>query len=434
MKEKFLSMQKIESRLENFQEIDKNFATASLKVMYLGKNPNGTFFSKDAVEKNMHTLINMPIVGEFDSETRDFKGHGGEVIIDEDDNMHLRPTTRPYGVVPESFEYEWIMDDIGDDRQKETLVIHGIILWTKHYEEAANILLNQSSHSMEISVDDGSWNEEYEVFDVTNFSFHALCVLGDKVQPAFSNSHFYSEIKEFKEEFAQMLSEYSSIVPKKEDKQLMTEEEKLELFKKKKKEDEEEAKKKAKAQKDKKDIEEDDPSEDDPEKKEPKDKEDDPKKDKETDKKDQPKDKEPSKNEPKDDKPKDSDPEKLKTEIEDLKEKLKEKEEELKKLRSFQQGVLSAQHEAAFDNLMKKYRLEEADIEVDDIHAFSLDQLEEKMLMAVGRKAVNGKFSLDEPLEEKLPKNKVDLSKTSKIGSSRYGELFEKFSVDKEKY
>lgn len=408
-----------ESQLENFQEIGENFATASLKVLYLGKNPNGSYFSKESVEKNIHSLKNMPIVGEFSNELKDFKGHGGEIVV-EDEKIYLRPTTRPYGVVPESFSYEWIMDDVGDGRQKETLVVHGVILWTKHYEEASNILFDKMSQSMEIKIDDGNWNEEYEVFEVTDFSFYALCVLGENVNPAFSNSHFYSEMNEFKAEFTLMMNELNSEISQKEDKHLMDNKD-LELFKKKKDEEE-----KAKEKKDLEDKKKDEnPSKVDPKKKEKdleKDKQADPK-EKKTDIPEKDKDKE---NDPVE-KSKELDPEKLKSEIDDLKTKLKEKEEELKKLRSFQQGVLQAQHEAQFESLMAKYNLVEADIELDDIFEFSLEQLEEKMLMAVGRKAVNGNFSL-ETIAEELPKNKVDLTKTTNVKSDPYGGLFQTFS------
>ena len=45
------------------------FSLAKIYVMYVGKNPNGSIISKEAVERNIETLRNIPIVGEYIRET-----------------------------------------------------------------------------------------------------------------------------------------------------------------------------------------------------------------------------------------------------------------------------------------------------------------------------------------------------------------------------
>ena len=207
----------IETSFDNFMEIDERFSTCSVKVMYVGKNRNGSFFTKDSVEKSLESLKNMPVVGEFKSDKDDFGSHGGKLEITEE-AITLVPTTRPYGVIPETFEHEWIEEDIGDGRIKETLVIHNVILWTNHYEEAFNVLIDGSSQSMEIEVKDGIWNEEFEVYQINDFNFLSLCILGKDVEPAFENSRFYSYQKaEFKKEWDEMLKELSYSLSQKED-------------------------------------------------------------------------------------------------------------------------------------------------------------------------------------------------------------------------
>lgn len=177
--------------------------------MYVGRNRNGSHFSRQSVEDALGTLKNMPVVGEWSDDREDYKGHGGKIVLTDDD-IKMIPTTRPWGVIPESFSHEWIQEDIGEGRTKETLVIHDVILWTAHYEQALSALLKNSSQSMEIEVVDGEWNEELEIYDITKFKFLSLCILGENVEPAFENSHFYTlDKKTFEAEFHTMLQELS---------------------------------------------------------------------------------------------------------------------------------------------------------------------------------------------------------------------------------
>lgn len=203
------NVQKVKASLSNFQNIDENFSRGSVKVMYVGRNRNGSHFTRQAVEDALGSLKNMPVVGEWSDEREDYKGHGGKIVLTDDD-IKMIPTTRPWGVIPESFSHEWVQEDIGEGRTKETLVIHDVILWTAHYEQALSALLKNSSQSMEIEIVDGEWNEELEIYDVKKFNFLSLCILGENVEPAFENSHFYSlDKKAFQKEFHSMLHELS---------------------------------------------------------------------------------------------------------------------------------------------------------------------------------------------------------------------------------
>ena len=48
--------------VSDIKEINSSFASGSLKVMYLGANRNGSFFSIESVEKAVPTVHNVPIV------------------------------------------------------------------------------------------------------------------------------------------------------------------------------------------------------------------------------------------------------------------------------------------------------------------------------------------------------------------------------------
>ena len=75
------------------------FSLAKIYVMYVGKNPNGSNISKEAVERNLDTLKNIPIVGEYVREDNNFLNHGGDLVI-EDSEIRFLNTTTPIGVIP----------------------------------------------------------------------------------------------------------------------------------------------------------------------------------------------------------------------------------------------------------------------------------------------------------------------------------------------
>lgn len=174
--------------------------------MYTGKNRNMSIITKDAVTKALPTLVGIPIVGEYSVENEDFKGHGGSIDLNSYKYIH---TTKPYGFVPESATYEW--EEVKTrDGSREYLTIDGCYLWTGRYEEAYSIIEKGKGQSMEIEVTEGAWDESQEAYQIDNFNFSALCVLGDDVEPAFEDANItaYSLDRDsFKQEFSQMLEE-----------------------------------------------------------------------------------------------------------------------------------------------------------------------------------------------------------------------------------
>src|SRR5690606_1460675 len=141
-----------EASISDVKQINPLFSTCKVRVLYTGKNRNMSIITKDAVEKALPTLKNIPIVGEYSEEAQDYKGHGGKIDLDTYKYVH---TTKPYGVVPESATYEW--EEVNG---KEYLTIHGCYLWTGRYEEAYDVIKNGKGQSMEIEVVDGRWDEE----------------------------------------------------------------------------------------------------------------------------------------------------------------------------------------------------------------------------------------------------------------------------------
>ena len=206
----------------NIKEINSSFATGTLKVMYLGDNRNGSHFSKNAVEKALPSLCNVPIVCHWDDQSGMIGGHDIDVVKTEDGSLRLKNLTEPCGVVPDhaSFYFTTEYDDNGCEH--EYLVIDGVILWKRQdvYRHIVEDLNGMVEHSMEITVKENSTTPD-GYFDVTDFEFTALCLL-ERDEPCFQGSglELYSA-QNFKQKMEQMMLEikdsFNLITTSKED-------------------------------------------------------------------------------------------------------------------------------------------------------------------------------------------------------------------------
>lgn len=188
------------------------FSVGKIYVMHTGENPNGSYISKETVERNLKTISNIPIIGEFNVEAENFKGHGGEMLITEDGEMNYIHTTSPLGVVPESADIYWenITDKEGVER--EYLVVDGIYMWNRYEKEVSALKEDEFGQSMEIEVADYEFDEDENHIRIEDFSFSALCILGidkngaERVKPAFDDAKIITYSKNnFKDELSEML-------------------------------------------------------------------------------------------------------------------------------------------------------------------------------------------------------------------------------------
>lgn len=409
-----------QASISDVKQVNPLFSTARVRVLYTGRNRNMSIITRDSVEKALPTLKNIPIVGEYSVENEDYKGHGGKIDLDSYKYIH---TTKPYGVVPESATYEWEEVKGRDGSIREYLVINGAYLWTGRYEEAYDVIENGKGQSMEIEVTNGEWVEEEEAYRIDNFIFSALCILGDDVEPAFEDANItaYSLDKEsFKQEFSTMLSELKESLSYEKEENLMLKEllEKYNLTVEdltakgidfnEITEDELEAKiievfeidvegsqgcdkcnGECNGECEKQtDIEPEgdvDPEGD----KEPKG-EGNPEGEGDVDPEaqtDNPEDVEPNA----DVEALNSRIEELETENHSLTESVNKLTEEVKSLREFKLEVEKADHEAKVQEMFSNFQLNEADVEGLDIHAFSLEEIEEKCYAILGRKLASKK-------------------------------------------
>lgn len=174
--------------VSDIKEINSSFASGSLKVMYLGANRNGSFFSRESVEKALPTLHNVPIVCHWDDEAGEIGGHDVEVVASEDGSLRLKNLTEPCGVVPEHAQFRFVEEEDDEGVSHVYLEIDGVLLWKRQdvYRHIIDDLGGKVKHSMEITVIDGAVDSS-GYYNVHNFEFTALCLL-ENCEPCFQGS------------------------------------------------------------------------------------------------------------------------------------------------------------------------------------------------------------------------------------------------------
>jgi hypothetical protein len=211
------------AKISDVKNLNPSFSTCSVRILYTGRNRNMSLITKNAVKKALPSLVGIPIVGEYSVDANDFKGHGGQIDADTYKYIH---TTKPYGFVPESADYSWEEVKGRDGTTREYLRIDGCILWTGRYEEAYDVITKGKGQSMEIEVSEGQWLDDEDVYQIDNFIFTALCVLGDDVEPAFEDANIraYSINKDsFNAEFNTMRKEFDKSLSSKEGNDMLKE-------------------------------------------------------------------------------------------------------------------------------------------------------------------------------------------------------------------
>ena len=143
---------------QDIEKINPFFSKVKIYVLYEGLNRNGSYLSRNAIEKAIPTLYNIPIVGEYLVEEQNFGGHGAKVVKNEQGEFQMVLSTRPYGVVPESAKIYWETVNEDDGAQRDYLVVDGAFLWSGRYPELQTIY------------DEGHYNQSMEI-EMTNANY-----------------------------------------------------------------------------------------------------------------------------------------------------------------------------------------------------------------------------------------------------------------------
>lgn len=207
--------------------INPGISKCEIKVMYLGKNRNGSFIDKNTAIQMANSLPCTPIVAAYNENKEDFGDHG-EVLHIEDGEIKFSCKTVPYGfVAPDADVWFQKFDDtneFGETTTREYLMTTGY-LWTGQYPELDKCINEGQGQSMEIDDVDGHWTKDsndIEFFIINDAIFTKLCILGDDVEPCFEGasvtspevSEHFSYNKEFSHTLFAMMNELKSALTK----------------------------------------------------------------------------------------------------------------------------------------------------------------------------------------------------------------------------
>ena len=205
---KFLSVASISSpEFINLQPMDINplMSACDIKVLYIGKNRNGSVITKEVATEMAKTLRGAPIVGYYKKNKEDFRDHGEQTVI-EGGQVTINKLTKPYGFVAPNAEV-WFQDFEDEDPVNGGTVTRTYLmttgyLWTGQYEEAQQIIDDGGKpHSMELDKKSlqGGWTNDpitgVEFFIINDAIFSALCALGDDVEPCFEGSAIIPKVE-----------------------------------------------------------------------------------------------------------------------------------------------------------------------------------------------------------------------------------------------
>lgn len=78
--------------------LNPGISKCEIKVLYLGKNRNGSYINRETALQMANSLPGSPIVGAYREVVEDYGDHG-EVAHIEDGDVNIFCKTKPYGFV-----------------------------------------------------------------------------------------------------------------------------------------------------------------------------------------------------------------------------------------------------------------------------------------------------------------------------------------------
>ena len=184
-----------------FEKVNDEFVKVTISVMSCDQIANGTKFTKEAVTNALDTLNYAPLLGYFNGD--DFEGHGIEYVIS-DSEFKCTVKTIPFGVVvKDSQRWEKVQKQNGE---YEDYLVVDAYMWSRYEEATSKVKENKCNQSMEVICNAGTYKEE-GYFEVTDFSFSGLCILGENVAPAFNLAKVRTSESFDKDEFTSIFEE-----------------------------------------------------------------------------------------------------------------------------------------------------------------------------------------------------------------------------------
>lgn len=180
----------------NLEPCTDMVSRCQIKVLYVGKNRNGSFITKEVATKMANTLPTCPIVAKWREGVGDFGDHGMTLVL-EDGEARTVCKTMPFGfVAPDAkvwFQKFNDTDAFGNETEREYLMTEGY-LWTGQFPEVRKAVDEGQPQSMELDNEtlDGDWATDpstgLDFFIINDAVFSKLCILGDDVEPCFEGA------------------------------------------------------------------------------------------------------------------------------------------------------------------------------------------------------------------------------------------------------
>ena len=163
--------------VETFEVSDNSkdgLMPVSLKSCHIGVNRNQSCISEDVMKADMSSFKGRPILANIiKTDTGEYEFHSHDVEFNEDGEMEY--LERPVGVISQIDEPYLEYDK---DEDKTYLHVNGHIF--TEYSRAAEILERRRTCkcSVEIAVNEMSWNGEDDYLSIDSFTFMGVTILG----------------------------------------------------------------------------------------------------------------------------------------------------------------------------------------------------------------------------------------------------------------
>ncbi len=193
------------SEISDIAALNSSFDKGVLRICYAGKNKNGSYLSKETIERSIPTLFNCPVVCNYDRETDTLGGHDMELVHSEDGSPKIVNLTTPVGVIPESAGV-WFEEIKEEDGETHEYLCADVLLWKR--QEAYDKIKRDgiSAHSMEITVKSGKLSDG--IYQIDDFEFNAFALIG--VTPCFESSSL--EVFSFKNQMSDMMQDLKETI------------------------------------------------------------------------------------------------------------------------------------------------------------------------------------------------------------------------------
>jgi len=200
---------------------DSRYQAVRCYVAHEKDNFNGSWFDKSVLESMGSNMAGVPIVGYISADNvnkNDFNGHEERLVV-QDGDISIEYLGRAYGCIISNDDAEIVQRMHESGEMRNYLAVTGI-LW-KMFSDSIDIFDRDISkpHSMELQDDSISGKFEKDGFyHFTDCKVRALCILGEGVQPAMSNSliekfsvsNYQDQVKELLTEIKESVKQFST--------------------------------------------------------------------------------------------------------------------------------------------------------------------------------------------------------------------------------